>query len=291
MSAYMRRFRAIRWYLPLTVLIVVTRCAAIKELANIQKPELSIAQVKFSDFTFEAVSLIFEVAIKNPNPLSATLAGFDYDFSINNASFVKGEQSKGVVLEALGESSVEIPVTINFKDLYKIYSSLQGTDSSSYALACGFSFDLPVLGRSRIPLSKTGFLPLVKIPRISISGLKLNRISLSGADLDLGVKVDNPNAFNCAISSLDYELLINGLSWGKGAVTNRQQIEEKKSNLLTIPISLNFAQMGQTLYQLVTGNRVLEYQFSGSLNVESSLRLIEMTTVPFAGAGQLRISK
>jgi len=60
------------------------------------------------------------------------------------------------VIAAKAKSQLELPVSLNFKDIYQTYQSLKNQDSSDYRMQIGLTFDLPVIGRTTLPISKEG---------------------------------------------------------------------------------------------------------------------------------------
>jgi len=273
------------------VFVFILSCATLQQIAKVQEPKVDVQNVRFTGMSFEAIDLVFDLNIENPNPIGAKLAGFDYDFFLNENSFLKGQQNTQIDIEALGQSSVEIPLTLNFKDIYNTYQSLKNQDSTVYKIACGLSFDLPILGPTRIPVSKTGKLPMLKLPDVKMGSLKLNKVTFSSADLELKLKVDNPNTFNFLLNSLNYDFAVNGKTWAKGITQNQMQIQEKGESTISIPISLNFMQMGRTIYEIVTGNQTLNYQLKGDLDLNSSLPLLGQVSLPLDRVGEINISR
>lgn len=266
-------------------------CSTLSQLSNIQKPTLSVAEVRFTGISFDAVDLAFEVKIHNPNQLSATLAGFDYDFKINDNSFLKGQQDRKLVIEALGESTVEVPLTLNFKDMYQTFATLKEQDSAAYRMDFGLDFDLPVVGKTHIPVSKTGFLPMIKLPALKIASVKVNQIGLGGADLELNLEIDNPNAFGVLAKNLNYDFSVNGQSWVKGIALEQVRIAQKGQSLIRIPISLDLLSMGQTALQLLSGNQTVEYAFQGKMDLDTSLPALQHVNLPISKSGQLKITR
>lgn len=273
------------------IVMLIFGCTALQQLANIQQPTLDVQNVRMTGLSFDAVDLAFDIKIQNPNPLAASLAGFDFDFQINDASFLKGQQDKQVTVQAMGESTIEIPISLNFKDLYSTFQALKNQDSSGYKLLGGLSFNLPVLGATRIPMSKSGKVPNLKLPSVSIGSLKLNKITLTSADLELKLNVDNPNSFNFLMNKLNYDFVVNGKTWVKGLSQNQMQVKEKGASAVAIPISLNFLDMGTAIYQMITGNQKLNYQLKGMVDLNSSLPLLGQVSLPIDRAGEINITR
>ncbi len=273
------------------ILMQLFGCAALQQIANVQKPTVDVQNMRLTGMSFDALDLAFDLKITNPNAFSASLSGFDYDFQIADASFLKGTQEKQLTLQANGVSTLEIPLTLNFKDLYNTFQALKNQDSSAYKLVCGLSFNLPVLGPTRIPVSKSGNLPNLKLPEVSIGSLKLNKISLSGADLDLKLNVKNANTFSFLLNQLNYDFAVNGKTWVKGLSQKQMQVKEKGESTIAIPISLNFLEVGTAVYQMISGNQKLNYQLKGNADLNSSLPLLGQVSLPIDRAGEINISR
>lgn len=272
-------------------IMLIWGCAALQQLANIQQPKLDVQNVRMTGLSFDAIDLAFDIKIQNPNPLAVSLSGFDFDFQVNDASFLKGQQNKQINVQSMGESMLEIPISLNFKDLYDTFQALKNQDSSGYKLIGGLSFDLPVLGPTRIPLSKSGKVPNLKLPSVSIGSLKLNNISLTKANLELKLNVDNPNSFNFLMNKLNYDFMVNGKTWVQGLTQNQVQVKEKGASTVSIPISLNFLDMGAAIYQMISGNQKLNYQLKGVVDLNSSLPLLGQVSLPIDRVGEISITR
>lgn len=273
--------------------IILSSCSMLGGVLSekIKRPQVDFTGAKLSKLSFDAVDLLFDLRIRNPNPLGLKMAGFDYDLLINGTSFLKGTQEKGLEIEAKGESTIQFPLSLGFVDLYQTFRSLQDQDNSTYQINCSFSFDLPVLGLTDIPVSKAGEFPLLKLPRVDLDALKLERLSLSGAYLLLRVRLDNPNAFSMILEHFQYQLEVNGLRWISGDAKKSKQITPKSESLIEIPISLDFFQIGRSVYQVLAGDKNLNYQFGGKIDLTSSVPLLGRVSLPFDRLGRIKVTK
>ncbi|NOQ97403.1 MAG: hypothetical protein GQ561_04490 [Calditrichae bacterium] len=272
-------------------IILLLHCSTLKELASIQKPTVTLDHVQVTGLTFDDISLKFDIAIDNPNQLSVNLAGFDYDFLLNDQSFIQGQQSDELSIQAQSRSIVELPVDLVFKDIYKSYQNLKNLDSTDYQLKVGLLFDLPVLGQTKIPVSMKGRFPLIKIPTLAIESLHLTNLNLFSANLQLNIRLDNPNSMSLLLNKINYKFKVNGIEWISGLNENPQMIEQNAKSILEIPIRLNFMQIGQTAYNLVSGTSSVNYNLDGFLNFGSSGGLIQNQNVTFNQSGTMPIQR
>lgn len=273
--------------------LLLTSCASVSEYvkSSLQKPAVRFTGAKINQLSFQSIGLLFDVQVTNPNPVGVHLVGFDYDFSLNQQSFVTGEQDQGVDIAARGSSSFQIPVKLNFDDLYQTFRSFRNRDSTDYDIACGISVNMPVLGTQRIPVHKKGTFPLLKLPQVQVTTLKVNKLGFTGADLQLNVSLNNPNPMTVVLKAFNYGLEINGSQWAKGQSSRAVTVAAKAQNVISIPISLNFLQIGQSVAQVLRSDQLLHYNLAGDLQLTSDLPLLGEVRLPFDRQGEIQLQR
>lgn len=272
-------------------LLILMGCNALQDLANnVQKPGLSVTDVRVTDFDFDEIELTYDVTVDNPNALSLQLSSYNYDFKLNDETFIEGQQDKTMSIEASGESTFEVPVNLNFKKVYEGIRTLANSDQAAYEFLSEVTFDLPVLGLTKIPVSKKGSIPMINSPNIRIGNLEVQNLSLSKADLVLNMTFDNPNAFGIKINSFDYGLTINGDQWAEGQSLENTLISEKGTSQLAIPISLNISEIGISAYRLLTGSQELNYSLNGTFNLGTTHPLLNNTDLNLSRSGSLKLT-
>ena len=259
--------------------------------AKPRHPEVDFVGAKLTGLSFDAADLLFDIKIRNPNSVGLKMAGFDYNFLINDNSFVKGDKRDPLSIAAAGESVVQIPLSLSYVSIYQAFQSLRNQDVSNYQIKVGFSFDIPVLGVVNIPVSKSGEFPLLKLPKVKLAALKLKNLSLTGADLLLGVQLDNPNAFSMLLNGLQYQFEVGGRDWVSGSTEKATQVAEKGQGVIEIPISLNLLEMGTSVYRLLAGDKDLDYQLGGNLDLGTSLPLLGAVSLPFDRSGSIELTR
>ncbi|KAA3600950.1 MAG: hypothetical protein DWQ06_09010 [Calditrichaeota bacterium] len=273
---------------------VLGSCSQLKQVKNMaktKKPTASITNVQFKNASFTGIDLAFDVKLENPNPIAVSLSSFDFDFKVNGNSFVKGLQDKKMTLAKNGSSTIEIPVSLNFNELYNTVKSVKNSDESTFDMACGFAFDVPILGETRVPVSKSGVLPTIKLPSVSVKGLKLDKMGFTGAEMELQLEFENPNSFDINLNKFDYDFEVSGKSWAKGALTSMSKATSKGKSEITIPVKLDFSQVGMTVYGMLTGNDKIDYNFKSDFDLGTSLPYLKSVDFPFDSKGLLDVLK
>lgn len=275
-------------FLLLLIFILSGGCNTLQDLANrVQKPQLSVTDVRVSGFNFNELKLTYDITIENPNALSLQMDSYNYDFKLNGQTFIQGQQQENSTIEASGKSTLEVPVTLNFKEVYEGIQTLAGEDQADYEFLSDVTFDLPVLGLTKIPVSRKGSIPMLNSPNIRVNSLDVQNISFTKADLLLNMEFDNPNAFGIAINGFDYGLNINGDRWAEGQSLANTTIGSKESRQLSIPISLNISEIGLSAYRLLTGSGDLNYNLEGNFDLGTTHPLLDQTVLQIDRSGNL----
>ncbi|MEO1022880.1 MAG: LEA type 2 family protein, partial [Bacteroidota bacterium] len=264
-------------------------CSSLKDLASAQKPTLSLDNVRVTDLSLNDIELTFDLGVDNPNPVGVTLASYTYDFRINNTSFVQGEQESGTNISASDRSQLSVPVSFGFNELFDTFSSLKDQDSTAYTFATILNVEIPVLGVVEVPVEKSGFFPVVKVPKFEFKGVQLDNLSFTKADLIAKIGVDNPNAFGINLKGMKYTIDLNGLSPVSGTVDQSFAISEKSQSELIIPLSFNLSDLGMGAFRAIQQRKPLDFTLSGQANLSTTLPLFKETVYDFSEKGTVDI--
>lgn len=271
-------------------LFLLDGCTTLEDLSkSIQKPQLSVENVRVSDFNFNEMELTYDIKVDNPNALSVQMLSYDYNLDINDNTLISGDQPKKLAIEASGTSTFQVPMRLNFTDVYRSIQNLRNSDEATYSFLSNLTFDLPVLGQTKVPVSKTGSIPLLKTPKISLEDFEVTGINLNSAAINLKLRFDNPNSFGIDINALNYDLMINGEHWADGTALKGTSIKEKGVTMLDIPISLNISRIGMSAYRLLTGGDTFDYQIKGDFDLNARHELLGQTTFDFLRSGNLSL--
>jgi len=94
--------------------------------------------------------------LKNPNPETLRVLGYDYELWLEGKSVARGASQEEVLLPALGETVVEVPILINLSALMKIAPSLLTPQKKiRYRIAGGLRL-ASLLGGLRVPFHFQG---------------------------------------------------------------------------------------------------------------------------------------
>lgn len=259
---------------------VLASCAQLKQQAEVVKPTASLTGASLKSINFDQADLEFDLAVENKNPVSLDLAGLDYDFKLEDQSVVSGITEQGMKLKANSTSPVSLPISLKFEDLKKLGGDIWEQDTLKYDLQTTFKVKLPVIGDYPIPVSKTGEIPVPKMPKIKLKGVKLKEMGFTSADVVAQVEIRNPNDFRLGLNRLDYKLAINNTNWGSGKIRQPTSIPSKGKAVVDIPLSLDLLSMGSAAMSLIKDKADLEYKLTGNANIDTGLELLKNVDVP-----------
>ncbi len=270
-------------------LFLATSCTTLDQVGQVlegQKPTASVKGLRLTGLDLDGVNLVFDVGVDNPNPVGISLASLDYDLKLQGSSFLRGDQPMGMQLAAKGNSQVQVPVRLGFQQLSNSYARLKNAREVGYELDMGMGFEVPLLGRVKVPVNYKGRVPIPEVPSVSLRSVDVRQLTLSGATLQLELEVDNPNAFSLMLNKLDYNLKLNGFNLGSGLVNNGMQVQRNGRGRFTLPLKLNFAQAGKGLYTALLGQHV-NYDLSGSVQASSSNPILKSFHIPLDKQGRV----
>lgn len=263
---------------------------ALLEQGGVARPEVDLASTRVASLSLADVDLVLGFEVDNPNSFGVRLDRLDYQLDVGGERLASGDQRRGVEVGARGRTVAEIPISVAWDDLARVYRSLRGSGSPSYRIDAGFWFEVPILGAVRVPVTSDGAFPRLSMPRLSVADLDVARLDASGARLDLTLELDNPNDFPLSVGELDYSLDLAGSRVARVADAGRLTVARGGRGSWTVPVRIDFAEAGRALAQALTGGGAVDYRLDGTLSMSSgSDRWIEATRVPISSSGSLRL--
>jgi LEA14-like dessication related protein len=180
---------------------------------------------------------------------------------------------------------------MEFEQLLNHYSELSKRDEVSYQLDLGLGFDVPLLGRVRLPVSYQGRMPIPKLPDIRVKRIDVERMSLQAVDLMLELEVANPNRFALMLQRLNYQLKLNGMDVGQGAAAQAMRVDKQGKGKIRLPLSLDLQKVGSGLYSTLAAGKGLSYELNGMLDATGDTPVIGDIKIPFDKQGRFNLNQ
>jgi LEA14-like dessication related protein len=282
-----RKIRDSRLWVGSVVLLFLAGCAQIQDSGLIKSPTVAIADVSLGELNFEQATLNIALEVDNPNPLGASVLGYEYSLKSDGKTLFSGEESRRQALEAKGTSSISLPISLKYADLGGILGSISGRDSISYEFQSNFRVGVAGLS-SVIPVTDKGEIPLLRPPNLRFIGVTKKKLSLKGAELVAQVELENPNSIDFGLGDFQYDFSVNDLQWAKGSLNSPASLKSGSKALLSFPVSLNFLSAGSALYQIIQGRDHATFELNAGIQLEGSGPFKDVF-LPIQKSGELKL--
>ncbi len=269
-------YRPLLWPLVAIALLSLPACQTMAPF--ISKPSVSYEKTTLRGASLFDADLLFTFNVHNPNPVGINLRQGTYDFAIEGASMASGTVDRQISVSGGGTGSIDLPVHVNFMDLFDSIAALAKHDRVAYTLSGSFD----VMGFA-IPYKTEGELPLPSLPEVSVASMSVSDVSLFGARLDIILAVNNPNAFAIGLDQFTYSLDIGEIPILSGETENLRQIEENEAATIAVPVNLDTLSMGRAAMGLLDGSAA-PYSIRGEMRFRTPGG--GTRTMPFSKSGE-----
>jgi len=126
----------------------------------VQKPSAQITGAQLQGVSLTEATMLFDVKIDNPYTTALPLTNLDYALSSQGQPFLNGKAEVQGMVPAGGSKVIGVPVRINYLDLVKAVKGARPGVSIPYKADLGLSVNVPLLGNTRLPLSREGELTI-----------------------------------------------------------------------------------------------------------------------------------
>lgn len=113
-------------------------------------------------------------------------------------------------------------------------------------------------------LARTVFDP----PQVGVDRIELQNIDLTGADLIVHVKIHNPNSVGATLSSLEYQVEVDGERLLKGKKADKTLIAGNNTSMIALPVSVSYAGLKSGLAGALS-KKNLPFVFTGKVTLDT----------------------
>jgi LEA14-like dessication related protein len=231
-------------------------------------PSANITGVRLSDIGLHALTLEFDVAIGNPYSFDLPLLEFDFGLKTNSQPFLNGTTQVEGSVPSKGSKTIALPIRVDLLGLVQTVRSVRPGQVIPYDAELGLSLDVSGTGPIRLPLRRSGEMPVPNVPAIQVSSLDWDRLSLSSVSGTLLLDVGNTNEFPFSLKSLDYDLSFANSSVASGENRDGLALEAGQRGALAIPLSFSPSSAGLALLNVLRGDEA-DYSILGSVAIET----------------------
>lgn len=115
----------------------------------------------------------------------------------------------------------------------------------------------------------------LKAPNITLAGVQLVSVNLSGAEVAMQLVVGNPNETDITVDAIFYQLTLMNTLPLRGKIVQRETFPAGRSRKVSVPVSLPYNSSLPALLSVLQKPEGTEYTIQGKIKLKDSLELIE----------------
>jgi len=248
--------------------LLFTTCDLLKEA--VKKPEVSLKSVDFSEISFDGLTLLSKVDVRNDNSIDIPLPKIDWDLLVIDNPFVKGIiQSEGS-LKSQDSTEVQFPVSFDYTTLLQTIISLTDENTrrdAGYKMNMMVHIPVPELGDLSWPLKHEGKIPIMEIPEIKMATapkftLTNSNILNPTGNIAFALSMKNKSNVAVALKSLSVALKINNKELPSGGLTSQRSIGTGSTDTLNFSFPLSAADITNIGLNVLSGS--FNYSLTGN---------------------------
>lgn len=250
--------------------------------------------ISLEDKTIEGLStsgllLIFYINISNSSSSPYYLSGYDYRFVVNQREYFRLSASleENINIEAKEDTLLSFPLKITYAHLFQTVEGIEKEDKAQCYLTGVMTFSDGREEKGKLRFAFSGDFPIFKKPEIEFLSLKLKELTIGGADLSFEMGFKNSNVFELLVERISYGFYLGEKRVGEGMISGDKNIESQGERVFSIPLLLNFFEVGKDVYNLLHQASAL-CRFSGEIEVRTAWGRIK---IPFDRSDKVTISR
>jgi LEA14-like dessication related protein len=263
-------------------------CQSLQDVINAApQPSAKVIGAELRDLKVNSVDMIFSVEVTNPYTTDLPVSRLAYVLDSRGTTLLEGGIEPTGAIPARGRSVLQLPARIDFDTLI---ATLKGvTPGSVVPWRADFivALDAPVLGRIKLPLSRSGELPVPAMPEVEVVAFDLGSLSLDKASATTTLKVTNTNRFALDLKKLGFTLDLGDSPVVRTSLANTEKLGPGEATTIQVPVSFAPRAFGAALFNLLRGESA-SYRLTGSIEAGTAYAPL---SAPFVSSGRVAIGR
>lgn len=269
-------------------LVLLHGCAQVEEvLKAAPKPSARVTGAQLENLTLERVGLVFDVEIANPYSVALPLLDTGYAIDSGGQQIVAGRVQPAGSIPAQGTTSVKVPATVEFSALLAALKGVRPGAVVPYTARIDLAVDAPVIGRTSLPVTRSGELPVPAAPDVRMASFNIGSLTLDKVSAMARLDLRNNNQFEIDFTRLGLDLALGGKAVANTKLSSPTKLAPGQSATLLVPVSFSPKAFGVGLFNLLSGSEA-GYAISGSLDAGTPFGPMAL---PFSQSGKTKLSR
>lgn len=110
----------------------------------------------------------------------------------------------------------------------------------------------------------------IQPPKVTLTGVEVEGLSVEGLELTLLADVGNPNDFGATIGALDYRVFVDGTRLAQGVLSDDVEVDAGETVEVAIPFTLTWEGVGEAVEKALDG-REHDWKLKGSATIRKGI--------------------
>jgi len=229
-------------------LLTLAGCAGLDGLLRkgIQTPEVTVLSAAPTSADFEGLTLAVDLRVQNPNAVGLRVAGLAWQLDVEGGRVASGDAPGGLTLPANGAATSRVTARFRFADLANLVKLAESKEKVAFGVQGKVSVETPI-GPMQVPWSFAGDLPVPRLPRVELAGIRLGRQTFTETEVLVQLRVRNPNGFPLPAAGLKVDVELGGERVAQAASQELAAIRAGEAATLEVPMRLSLLGAGRAI--------------------------------------------
>jgi len=214
------------------------------------------------------LTLAFHIGLTNPSSAPRELVRYRYRVTINQRDFLNMTVplDEPLTVPPNGETLIALPVKISYDLLRAAVGPVEGQALCDIVGDMFFQNDRKK--EQRAPFAFSGEFPIFLDPEIEVLPLKVNDLTVGGADVVFRPRFRNPNGYELLVEMISFALFFGDREVLSGQIPGDKSLPRAGERTFALPFLLDFFEIGEKMREDFQKDEI-PCRFAGEIEVMS----------------------
>jgi len=241
-----------------------------KKAINLIFPGINEISFIHIDLKKDSALLRLYVYVQNKMPYKMVIDSLNFEIKLNGFKMVEETVPVRINEKSLETDTIELPVNISLKEIKKTIDDLQGQDSTDMEINFNIVYNT-LIGREKVNINRKIRIESPIPLKITILKLEHKKYNMKDKTSEAVLKIEiinNGKNVDLQLNEISYYLQIINTFLSKGIVIRPIDIKPESSQIVDIPIIIEYSSPFKTAWLIVTDSDILKYDLNLKCNVK-----------------------
>lgn len=230
---------------------------------------VNLREKRIEDLSGAGLTLVFDLDVANSSSAAVRLARYEYRVVVSQKEYLRLPVTLDAPIPVNGGETIllALGVRITYAHLAAVIGPLG--ERAACDVAGDFVFEDERRRESKVPVAFSGDFPIFVEPVLKFLPLRVNSLSVGGADLAFDAEFHNALSYELLVERLSFKLELGPQTVLEGEIEGEKSLPARGERGLSIPILLDFFETGKEMADLLARDSV-PCRFSGEISMASA---------------------